>query len=314
MCAGKLIKIRWGFNLKKNFFIAVLALAEISTARALTWPGEEISPLMLAQVENVKRPGDMRTDEQYQADCAAGISLSSCGTMVNPRDCDPGKHWTKLGLGYFHCVVDDMDCGSGATLVHDFKGNASCEAIVCPPRYQLVDGVCIKGRAPSPTPEPLSIPAYDKQPYNYKYNLYVAGIPQGGWIELNYSTIDGSWTMDAPGVDYPSRYTWYQKGPLSGKWTTTPSSSYTYLVTDLYGNNLSGPSTTSGPTLLDPNSVTLVWKCYGGFVNKPGGINYYQPVIIKVWPTASPNKAVSARFNCEASGAAMSPFTIDSRG
>ena len=174
MCAGKLIKIRWGFNLKKNFFIAVLALAEISTARALTWPGEEISPLMLAQVENVKRPGDMRTDEQYQADCAAGISLSSCGTMVNPRDCDPGKHWTKLGLGYFHCVVDDMDCGSGATLVHDFKGNASCEVIVCPPRYQ--------------------------------------------------------------------------------------------------------------------------------------------PVIIKVWPTASPNKAVSARFNCEASGAAMSPFTIDSRG
>ncbi len=274
-----------------------------------------LSGFACAQMVNVQRPEDHRTHEQYEADCAAGISLSSCGPIPLARDCDPGTHWSLIGKNYQHCVVDDMNCPVGSKLVHDAVGNASCEAIVCPDGTHLVNGECtIFGKLPIPPAELLSTPTYDKQPYSYQYNFGAGMSPQGGWLALNYSSVDGTWYMDVPYPEYPSRSTWFQKGPLKGTWTTTPRTSYSYTVTNVYGGPLPLIDGLPGPRIIPPDSHALMWKCYGGFVNKPGGVASYMPVIIKVWPTAAPNQSVSARFNCEASGSSMRPFTIDARG
>lgn len=287
--------------MNKNIFSVSLLIFNIATAS-----------------ENQQRPEDERTHDEYEADCAAAISSSSCGKPPISSNCRPDQHWSLAGLGYAHCVLKELNCARGSRLIVDQFDNPSCQLIVCESGRQLVENQCV---IPSTElPQHLQVPAYDKQPYNYwgkgnrdstNKNFSTAQ------IFLSYSTIDGHWKVSSTGIwsDYmtPSSH-WLQNGPLNGVWTTNLTVAYSYLVTDIYGNYLAGPNGLSGPQPLPANAITPIWYCTGGAVNMPGGLINYMPVLIKVWMNAKPDNVVTARFNCEASGKFMKPFIIDARG
>lgn len=102
-----------------------------------------LSGITMAQIQHVQRPEDSRTPEQYQADCKAGISLSSCSIQPVSKDCEIGKHWSLDDTGHAHCVLNDMNCPDGTRLEHDNLGNPSCQVIVCPPEFELRNNQCI---------------------------------------------------------------------------------------------------------------------------------------------------------------------------
>jgi len=74
------------------------------------------------------------------AGASTGTSAINPGLVQGapvPSTCAAGKHWTLLGSGIAHCVLDDPVC-SGATpdLVHDALGNPSCKAPVITTEYR----------------------------------------------------------------------------------------------------------------------------------------------------------------------------------
>jgi len=62
------------------------------------------------------------------ADCS--ITPSTCQAAPIPSTCPPGKHWTTMGSGIAHCVLDDPVCGAGTELTHDALGNPSCFVLI----------------------------------------------------------------------------------------------------------------------------------------------------------------------------------------
>lgn len=108
----------------------------------------------------VQRAGDVRSSAQFQADCNAGVAADSCRGVPTPPGCGAGKHWTTLGSGIAHCVLDDYACPAGSDLAHDSLGNPSCVATPPPPT-----GTCPNGATNYPTcnnqmpPEPPQPPA-----------------------------------------------------------------------------------------------------------------------------------------------------------
>ena len=278
------------------------------------------SGLAVAAMDNQQRPEDERMPEQYYAECAAGISSSSCGRAPVAVDCLAGKHWTLIGLGYAHCVTNDMTCPMDTELIHDQFGNPGCQKFLCLEGSYANGSFCSQKLKPYQELNGLRIPDYDKEPYSYwglgNRDSTYSHISSAQLI-LSYSTIDGRWMISTNGIwsDYmtPKSY-WKQKGSIDGIWTRNLALSYSFIVTDVYGKNLTGPGGISGPQPLPANTQTPLWSCTGGAINMPGGVENYQPVLIKVWADKFPDTVVTARFNCQASGAFMQPFTIDSRG
>jgi len=199
-------------------------------------------PVRGATVTNQKRPEDARLSDQYQADCAAGVSLSSCGTIPVSKDCEAGRHWTLAGLNYAHCVLDDMSCALGTRLAHDALGNPSCIPIVCPPGQILVNDHC-GPEAPPPPVVQLPVPGFDGMAYGgYTYPgnaLAALNIPAGaGYAKMNMilNTGNGSWQFSATAPIHPNGCCQPVTAPSSGIWTMTPNASYQYRIRALeYG-------------------------------------------------------------------------------
>ena len=234
-----------------------LFIASTLWAHSPTQAAQGINRLLLAQLENAKRPEDPRTEEQYQADCAAGLSLSSCGPMVKPKDCAIGNHWTKQGLGYFHCVLDDSACPSGTELTHDDIGNASCKAIVCPDGFYLQSDIC---RPNITTPDVVLI-----SPFYNDHNYVVAPTANGASfnlnIALNYNTGNGTWSVNhrfwpAPaGRWFRPSQEWETVGPVAGNWTSKPSNLYDYRITRVA---ISNSGSTPVPPMVSSNASTAL--------------------------------------------------------
>lgn len=61
----------------------------------------------------------------------------SCAIAPVAQSCPTGSHWSLLGSGIAHCVLDDPTCPWGTSLVHDSMGNPSCEQNTCPSNQVL---------------------------------------------------------------------------------------------------------------------------------------------------------------------------------
>lgn len=185
-------------------------------------------------------PGDHRTREQFQADCKAGIALSTCYKPGIAPDCPPGKHWTKMGGNIPHCVLDDMDCALGKKLEHDKYGNPSCAPIVCKDKQLLVNNVCVDQFQPVINPVTLDFDGLSFGGYPYPdYAVSGINIPNGRFVSKMHmilNTNDGTWA-------YGSTYPIHPEGccrpittPKSGRWTNAPAQPYQYRVVSMtYG-------------------------------------------------------------------------------
>ena len=197
----------------------------------------------VAQVMHQQRPQDSRTAQQFQADCAAGLSLSACGTIPVSKDCAAGAHWALDGLNYAHCVPDALNCPPGTRPDHDLQGNSSCVTISCPVGQSLVQGSCVQD---SPPPAPVSaLPAPDFDGLAFGAyssagaSLAALNIPVGtGYAKMNLilNTGNGSWTYSSSATIHPAGCCSPVSTPLSGIWTVMPSATYQYRISSVtYG-------------------------------------------------------------------------------
>jgi len=222
-----------------NKFLLIVALSCAAT-------------LAVAQIIHQQRPEDGRSAQQYQADCAAGVSLSACGTIPISKDCEPGKHWSVAGLAVAHCVLNDMTCQSGAHLVHDVNGNPDCVPIICPPLQTLINEICTSNDAPAPVPVALPEPGFHGRVYMggaYPGDGVVAlNIPNHPWFakfNLILNTGNGSWLVASTGTTDPGGCCTPVAAPNSGIWTTTPAATYQYRISSVvYGSG--NPAFTAG--------------------------------------------------------------------
>lgn len=225
-----------------NKYLLILTL---SSAAALALPLPLPLPdTQVAQLIHQQRPEDGRTAEQYQADCAAGRSLSACGTIPISRDCGSGRHWSLAGLNYAHCVQDDTDCALGTRLEHDVNGNPSCVGIVCPPQQSLMNGICVDKSLPSDLKPPLPSPGFDGKVYvglaDAGNGVAALNIPDRGLfakLNLILNTGNGSWLVSATSTNNPGGCCTPTAAPNSGIWTTTPAATYQYRISSVvYGS------------------------------------------------------------------------------
>lgn len=109
----------------KNSLYSLLLVITLSVG-GFTQAAISPSNIISGGVHFAKQPGDTRSDAQFQADCSAGIGLSSCVAPSTPNGCPDGKVWSNVGSGIAHCVGVDPLCGSGADMIRDALGNPSC--------------------------------------------------------------------------------------------------------------------------------------------------------------------------------------------
>jgi len=90
----------------------------------------------------VQNPNTTRAVVNCNAD-----ANTSCASIPNAAGCPIGEHWTLLGTGTAHCVLDDPTCGVGTALTHDSKGNPSCTPIppTCVPSSSSSTTACGTG-------------------------------------------------------------------------------------------------------------------------------------------------------------------------
>jgi hypothetical protein len=94
----------------------------------------------------IQKAGDARSAIQFQADCAAGIAIDSCTPVPTPKGCPGGQHWTLLGSGVAHCVLDSISCGYGLSMTYDRMGNPTCSPTPAAP-----PSVCSNGATNYPS-------------------------------------------------------------------------------------------------------------------------------------------------------------------
>jgi len=226
-----------------------------------------LAQMQVAQLIHQKRPEDGRTADQYQADCAAGLSLSACGTIPISKDCEPGRHWSVDGSKVAHCVQNDMDCASGSRLEHDVNGNPSCVTIVCPPEQSWSNGSCVGNNVPAPPQVALPAPGFDGMVYMggaYPGDGVAAlNIPSQPWfakLNLILNTGTGSWQVAATGTANPGGCCTPVVAPNSGIWTATPAATYQYRISAVvYGPVNPGFPVGRPYNVMDtPNYWTLV--------------------------------------------------------
>ena len=198
----------------------------------------------LAQITHEQRPEDDRTRQQYQADCAAGVSLAACGTIPVSKDCEVGRHWSVEGSKIAHCVQNDLNCEPGLQLEHDVNGNPSCAAIVCLPQQSWINGACVQNDPTPVAPVELPLPGFNGMVYvGNAYpgaGVVALNIPnQSGFAKLNLilNTGTGSWLVEATGTTNPGGCCTATAASNTGIWTTTPSATYQYRISALvYGS------------------------------------------------------------------------------
>jgi len=194
---------------------------------------------------NQQRPEDARSAQQYQADCAAGIALSSCGAIPVSTDCTPDKHWVLTGSQIAHCVLNNMECPTGTTLEHDQLGNPSCQPIICPDGQSLVNGQCVAVPLPPAPPlgntlPPLSFNGMSFGGYSYPGKSVAAlNIPTDNrYAKLNLilNTTDGSWQISATSQYSPYGCCAPIQTSNSGIWASKPVAAYQYRISSMvYG-------------------------------------------------------------------------------
>lgn len=105
-------------NLCKLVLSSLLLIANLVAAQTAGTNSPAINP----SATLVQKAGDVRSSAVFKSDCAAGLALDSCVTPVTPPGCPAGSHWTLIGSGIAHCVLNDPPC-PGGTVNHDFLGN-----------------------------------------------------------------------------------------------------------------------------------------------------------------------------------------------
>jgi hypothetical protein len=75
--------------------------------------------------------GGAQTAQAQSAQVDCKVNPSACQAAPTPSTCPTGKHWTLMGNGIAHCVLNDPVCPAGTTeLTHDWLGNPSCFVLI----------------------------------------------------------------------------------------------------------------------------------------------------------------------------------------
>lgn len=77
-------------------------------------------------------------------DCT--VNPAACQAKPVPSTCPAGKHWTTMGSGIAHCVLDDPVCVAPEKLKHDALGNPSCVAPVITYDWEYRTYRCTSGK------------------------------------------------------------------------------------------------------------------------------------------------------------------------
>lgn len=205
--------------------------------------GSMIAGAFPAHAGNQQRPEDTRTAQQYQADCDAGIALSSCGPIPISTDCPPDKHWMQTGAELAHCVLNDMNCPQGSMLQHDQSGIPSCQPIICPAGTVLNGAQCLPdARDPLQNTKPaLSFNGMAFGSYSYpgKKMVEAINVPPSSiytTISMIFNTTNGSWLISSSYPINPAGCCAPIWTPDTGSWASQPVGTYQYRITSMvYG-------------------------------------------------------------------------------
>ena len=227
--------------------LVMLLSASIAVQRGYARPGA-----LMAQIMNPQRPEDTRSAQQYQADCAAGIALTSCAPVPVSTNCPADRHWSLKGTAIAHCVLNDISCPPGQAPERDAQDNPVCTPISCPAGMTISGNQCVFITPPTPTPPPPPPPLHETTlpplgfhglvfgGYSYSGNsLSALNIPAGNaWAKMNLvlNTGDGRWTISSTYPINPNGCCQPITTPGSGIWTTNPSAAYQYRISAMvYG-------------------------------------------------------------------------------